>query len=72
MFAAASDPTKSVNKQAMTRSCCINADPVGRTKRRGEHATKDDSLDGNDSLVATFLESGEPWLRGEMIDFIGN
>jgi hypothetical protein len=31
-----------------------------------------DSLDGNDSLVATFLESVESWLRGEMIDFIGN
>lgn len=31
-----------------------------------------DSLDGNDSLVATFLESVEPWLRGEMIDFIGS
>lgn len=31
-----------------------------------------DSLDGNDSLVAGFLESGEPWLRGEIIDFIGN
>lgn len=31
-----------------------------------------DSLDASDSLVGIFLDSAEPWLRVEMMEFIGN